>query len=73
MFPIAILHGTDDSLAQLQDIFIFQAPWDDYGNPALTTDHNAVNSIDDQLFGTKDKKVKLIETPDKSYVTRRSR
>jgi hypothetical protein len=56
-FPIAILHGNDDTIAPLEDIlpafqslgstekYIFQAQTDDYGHPTLTADHQAATSI----------------------------
>jgi hypothetical protein len=57
VFPIAILHGNDDTIAPLDDImpsfqelgstekFIFQAQTDDTGKPVLTADHPAATSI----------------------------
>lgn len=56
-FPVAILHGIDDTIAPLVDVLpsysalgstkkaLYQAVSDDHGKPKLSADHNAPTSI----------------------------
>ena len=62
MFPVAVLHGNDDTIAPLEDLlptfnalgssekYIYQAQSDDYGYPPIVADHIAAVT----LFGKAD-------------------